>query len=107
MPRLPSREDGRIARWLVAEGESVAPGDVIAEIATTTATLEIEAAYEGRMDKILVPAGSSAVEMTYRLEWSELPVGSLLWLTPMSTDEVSISGLAKAVKIQRPPAASY
>ncbi len=61
MPQLPSREEGRLARWHVSEGQLVAPGDVIAEIETDTATLEIEAAGEGRIGRILVPAGRAVV----------------------------------------------
>jgi pyruvate dehydrogenase E1 component beta subunit len=63
MPALsPAMQGGRIAKWHVAEGQRVAAGDVIAEIATALATVEIEAVDEGRVEKILVPAGSSSVE---------------------------------------------
>jgi pyruvate dehydrogenase E1 component beta subunit len=55
--------DGRIARWHVSEGQSVAAGDILAEIATATATLELEAKNEGRVEKILVPAGTEAVKV--------------------------------------------
>jgi len=63
MPSVtPSMTDARIARWHVAEGQTVAPGDVLAEVATTTATLEIEAENEGRVERILVPAGTEGVK---------------------------------------------
>ncbi len=64
MPALsPSMTDGRIARWHVSEGQSIAAGDILAEIVTPTATLELEAKNEGRVEKILVPAGATAVKI--------------------------------------------
>ena len=48
-PVTPSMTDGKIARWHVAEGQSVAAGDLLVEVATPTATLEIEAEGEGRL----------------------------------------------------------
>jgi pyruvate dehydrogenase E1 component beta subunit len=64
MPRVvPSMADGRIERWHVAEGQSVAAGDVLAEIATSSATMEIEAKAEGRVERILVPAGTAGVKV--------------------------------------------
>ncbi len=58
---LPAATDGRLEKWYVAEGQEVAAGDVIAEIATGTATMEIEAESEGRVEKILVPAGAGPI----------------------------------------------
>lgn len=64
MPALsPSMTDGSIARWLVSEGQNVAAGDILAEIVTATATLELEAANEGFVEKILVPAGTAGVKI--------------------------------------------
>jgi pyruvate dehydrogenase E1 component beta subunit len=64
MPALSAAmKDGRIAKWHVREGQAVAAGDVIAEIATETATVEIEAKSEGRVEKILVPAGTAGVRV--------------------------------------------
>ena len=64
MPRLvPTMADGRIERWHVAEGQSVAVGDVLAEIATSSATMEIEAKAEGRVERILVPAGTAGIKV--------------------------------------------
>jgi pyruvate dehydrogenase E1 component beta subunit len=74
MPALsPSMTDGRIARWHVSEGQSVAAGDILAEIVTATATLELEAKNEGRVEKILVPAGAAAVKINtpIALIWAE------------------------------------
>ena len=58
---LPAATDGRLEKWHVAEGQQVAAGDIIAEIATGTATMEIEAESEGRVEKILVPAGAGPI----------------------------------------------
>ncbi len=64
MPALsPTMEDGKLARWLVKEGDNVAPGDVIAEIETDKATMEVEAVEEGTVARIVVPAGSEAVRI--------------------------------------------
>jgi pyruvate dehydrogenase E1 component beta subunit len=64
MPALsPTMEEGKLAKWMKAEGDSVAPGEVIAEIETDKATMEVEAVDEGRMGKILVPAGTEGVKV--------------------------------------------
>ncbi len=54
-------EKGNLTRWLKAEGDTVKPGDVIAEIETDKATMEVEAVDEGTLGKILVPAGTNDV----------------------------------------------
>ncbi len=62
MPTLsPTMTEGNLARWLVAEGESVAAGDVIAEIETDKATMEVEAVDEGVLGRIVVPEGTEGV----------------------------------------------
>ncbi|MFT5180623.1 MAG: pyruvate dehydrogenase E1 component beta subunit [Alphaproteobacteria bacterium] len=62
MPALsPTMTEGNLARWLKAEGDSVAPGDVLAEIETDKATMEVEAVDEGILGKILVPEGAEDV----------------------------------------------
>ena len=64
MPALsPTMEEGNLAKWLVKEGDSVSPGDVIAEIETDKATMEVEAIEEGTIAKIIVPEGSEAVKV--------------------------------------------
>lgn len=64
MPALsPTMEEGTLAKWLVKEGDTVAAGDVIAEIETDKATMEFEAVDEGRVGKILVPAGTANVKV--------------------------------------------
>lgn len=62
-PVTPTMTDGKIARWHVSEGQAVAAGDVLVEISTSAATLEIEASSGGRVERILVPAGTEGVKV--------------------------------------------
>lgn len=62
MPALsPTMEKGKLAKWLKKEGDEVRSGDVIAEIETDKATMEVEAVDEGRLGKIVVPEGTDDV----------------------------------------------
>ena len=62
MPALsPTMTEGKLARWLKKEGDAVSPGDVIAEIETDKAMMEVEAVDEGVIDKILVSEGTEGV----------------------------------------------
>src|SRR5215468_5550224 len=64
MPALsPTMEEGKLAKWLVKEGDDVKSGDIIAEIETDKATMEVEAVDEGRIGKILVPEGAQGVKV--------------------------------------------
>jgi len=64
MPALsPTMEEGTLAKWLVKEGDNIAPGDVIAEIETDKATMEVEAVEEGTVGKLLIPAGTENVKV--------------------------------------------
>lgn len=64
MPALsPTMEEGNLAKWLVKEGDKVGPGDVIAEIETDKATMEVEAVDEGTIAKILVEEGTENVKV--------------------------------------------
>ncbi|MXN66970.1 pyruvate dehydrogenase complex dihydrolipoamide acetyltransferase [Stappia sp. GBMRC 2046] len=64
MPALsPTMEEGNLAKWLVKEGDQIAPGDVIAEIETDKATMEVEAVEEGTVGKIVVAEGTSGVKV--------------------------------------------
>jgi pyruvate dehydrogenase E2 component (dihydrolipoamide acetyltransferase) len=59
MPALsPTMEKGKLAKWLVKEGDTVSSGDIIAEIETDKATMEVEAVDEGKVGKILVEEGT-------------------------------------------------
>ncbi|WP_374618839.1 pyruvate dehydrogenase complex dihydrolipoamide acetyltransferase [Devosia sp.] len=64
MPALsPTMEEGKLAKWHVKEGDSVSSGDVIAEIETDKATMEVEAVDEGKIGKIMVPEGTENVKV--------------------------------------------
>ena len=64
MPALsPTMEEGKLARWTKSEGDAVRSGDVIAEIETDKATMEVEAVDEGKLGRILVPAGTEGVKV--------------------------------------------
>jgi pyruvate dehydrogenase E2 component (dihydrolipoamide acetyltransferase) len=64
MPALsPTMEEGKLAKWLVKEGDTVKSGDILAEIETDKATMEFEAVDEGRIGKILVPEGTAGVKV--------------------------------------------
>ncbi|MET3790216.1 pyruvate dehydrogenase complex E1 component subunit beta [Aquamicrobium terrae] len=64
MPALsPTMEEGNLSKWLKNEGDQVVAGDVIAEIETDKATMEVEAVDEGTLGKILIPAGAEGVKV--------------------------------------------
>lgn len=64
MPALsPTMEEGNLAKWLVKEGDTISAGDVIAEIETDKATMEVEAVDEGKIGKILVAEGTEGVKV--------------------------------------------
>jgi pyruvate dehydrogenase E1 component beta subunit len=64
MPALsPTMEEGKLAKWLVSEGQEVKPGDIIAEIETDKATMEVEAADEGKVSKLLIAEGTEGVKV--------------------------------------------
>jgi pyruvate dehydrogenase E2 component (dihydrolipoamide acetyltransferase) len=64
MPALsPTMEEGTLAKWLVKEGDTVAAGDLLAEIETDKATMEFEAVDEGTISKIVIPEGTDGVKV--------------------------------------------
>lgn len=64
MPALsPTMEEGKLSKWLKKEGDKVSSGDVIAEIETDKATMEVEAVDEGVLGKVFVPEGSEGVKV--------------------------------------------
>ncbi|MFS8181654.1 pyruvate dehydrogenase complex dihydrolipoamide acetyltransferase [Pseudovibrio denitrificans] len=64
MPALsPTMEEGNLAKWLVKEGDAISAGDVIAEIETDKATMEVEAVDEGTIGKIMVAEGTEGVKV--------------------------------------------
>ncbi|RIY01590.1 pyruvate dehydrogenase complex E1 component subunit beta [Aureimonas flava] len=94
MPALsPTMEEGTLSKWVKQEGDSVAPGDVIAEIETDKATMEVEAIDEGTIGKILIEAGTEGVKVN-------TPIAILLAEGESADDAVSA-----APKSASPPAA--
>jgi pyruvate dehydrogenase E1 component beta subunit len=86
MPALsPTMEKGNLAKWLKKEGEAIKSGDVIAEIETDKATMEVEATDEGTLGKILIPEGTADVAVN-------TPIATIL------ADGESAADLAKAPK---------
>jgi len=84
MPALsPTMEKGNLAKWLKKEGEAIKSGDVIAEIETDKATMEVEATDEGTLGKILIPEGTADVAVN-------TPIATIL------ADGETASDLAKA-----------
>ncbi|OBZ94009.1 branched-chain alpha-keto acid dehydrogenase subunit E2 [Pararhizobium polonicum] len=64
MPALsPTMEEGNLAKWLVKEGDKVSSGDVLCEIETDKATMEVESVDEGTVAKLVVPAGTEGVKV--------------------------------------------
>src|ERR1700759_2915185 len=64
MPALsPTMEEGTLAKWHVKKGDAVKSGDVIAEIETDKATMEVEAVDEGTVEELLVPEGTEGVKV--------------------------------------------
>src|SRR5258707_3253712 len=84
MPALsPTMEKGNLSKWLKKEGEPIKSGDVIAEIETDKATMEVEATDEGTLGKILIPEGTNDVAVN-------TPIATIL------ADGESAADLAKA-----------
>jgi pyruvate dehydrogenase E1 component beta subunit len=84
MPALsPTMEKGNLSKWLKKEGEAIKSGDVIAEIETDKATMEVEATDEGTLGKILIPEGTADVAVN-------TPIATIL------SDGESVADLGKA-----------
>ena len=100
MPALsPTMTEGTLAKWVKSEGDSVAPGDVIAEIETDKATMEVEAVDEGTLAKILVPAGT---DVTFELDLGNPDVVAYLQHA-LNEGIVSLSVTSMATAVQGGP----
>ncbi|MBX5227996.1 pyruvate dehydrogenase complex dihydrolipoamide acetyltransferase [Rhizobium sp. NLR9b] len=98
MPALsPTMEEGNLSKWLVKEGDTVRSGDVIAEIETDKATMEVEAVDEGTVAKLVVPAGTEGVK-----------VNALIAVLAADGEDVAAAasgaGSAAPAKAEAPPA---
>src|ERR1700712_1133208 len=86
MPALsPTMEKGNLAKWLKKEGDKVKSGDVIAEIETDKATMEVEAVDEGTLAKIVVPEGTQ-----------DVPVNQIIAVLAGDGEDVKAAGAAPA-----------
>src|SRR5215467_8519982 len=93
MPALsPTMEKGNLAKWLKKEGDPVKAGDIIAEIETDKATMEVEAADEGVLAKIVVPEGTT-----------DVPVNQLIAVLAGEGEDVKTA--AEQASQSAPPAA--
>ncbi|OCK56885.1 pyruvate dehydrogenase complex E1 component subunit beta [Bradyrhizobium sp. LMTR 3] len=100
MPALsPTMEKGNLAKWLKKEGETIKSGDVIAEIETDKATMEVEATDEGTLGKILIPEGTADVAVN-------TPIATILADGESAADLGKASAPAQAAKAAEsaPPA---
>ena len=100
MPALsPTMEKGNLSKWLKKEGEAIKSGDVIAEIETDKATMEVEAADEGTLGKILVPEGTADVAVN-------TPIAVILGEgeDKAALSKVKLSQQAKSAESAPPPA---
>jgi pyruvate dehydrogenase E1 component beta subunit len=96
MPALsPTMTEGKLARWLKKVGEEIKAGDVIAEIETDKATMEVEAVDEGKLSSILVEEGTEGVAVN-------TPIAEIGVLTPRPA-RPSLSGTG--VRPRRSPCA--
>ena len=90
MPALsPTMEKGNLAKWLKKEGDKVKSGDVIAEIETDKATMEVEAVDEGTIAKILVPEGTQ-----------DVPVNDIIAVLAGDGEDVKAAGAGAAARLQ-------
>jgi len=88
MPALsPTMEKGNLAKWLKKEGDKVKSGDVIAEIETDKATMEVEAVDEGTIARIVVPEGTQ-----------DVPVNDVIAVLASDGEDVKAAGSAAAAK---------
>lgn len=96
MPALsPTMEKGNLAKWLKKEGDKVKSGDVIAEIETDKATMEVEAVDEGTLAKILVPEGTQ-----------DVPVNNVIAVLAGEGEDVKAAGAGAAAAPPKPAPAA-
>jgi pyruvate dehydrogenase E1 component beta subunit len=94
MPALsPTMEEGKLAKWMVKEGDAVKAGDVIAEIETDKATMEVEAVDEGTLGKILISEGTEGVKVN-------TPIAVIL----AEGEDASAAAAAPPAKAEQPKA---
>jgi pyruvate dehydrogenase E1 component beta subunit len=114
MPALsPTMEEGTLAKWLVKEGDTVAAGDILAEIETDKATMEFEAVDEGTMGKILIAAGTEGVKVNTPIavllndgeDASAAPAAAAPAATPAAAPALAEAEASRAPAAAKTPAA--
>ena len=106
MPALsPTMEEGKLARWLVKEGDEVRSGDILAEIETDKATMEFEAVDEGTVGKLLVAEGTEGVKVGTVIALIGEDGAAAAPAPVAAPDPVATPAAAPAVEAAPPPAA--
>ena len=103
MPALsPTMTEGNLAKWLKQEGDAVEPGDIIAEIETDKATMEIEAVDEGVLGRILVAEGTEGIAVN-------APIALLLaeGEDPASLDAAAAEAAVPQQRARCPPSQTF
>ena len=112
MPALsPTMEEGKLAKWLVKEGDVVKSGTLLAEIETDKATMEFEAVDEGRIGKILVAEGTEGVKVNAPIailldEGEKADATPAAAAAPKVDIPAAMKDIAAAVKAEAVPAAA-
>ena len=109
MPALsPTMEEGKLAKWLVKEGQAIKPGDIIAEIETDKATMEVEAVDEGKVSKLLVAEGTEGVKVNTPIAMLDGEGGAAEKPAPRGSpppggEGLGVGGTPKANVLRSPP----
>ncbi len=107
MPALsPTMTEGKLAKWLVKEGDRVTSGTILAEIETDKATMELEAVDEGRIGKLLIEAGSEAVPVNHPIATLLADGESAAARVPPSAPAAKAAPATVAAPAQKPAAAA-
>ena len=105
MPALsPTMTEGKLAKWLKKEGDAVKSGDVIAEIETDKATMEVEAVDEGILTRILVPEGTENVAVNSPI--AEMDGGAVGKAAPAPAPVAAAAPMAASGPSPVPPTSS-
>ena len=104
MPALsPTMEEGKLSKWLVKQGDTVKPGDVLAEIETDKATMEVESVDSGKVTEILIPEGTEGVKVNTPIavilgEGETAPAPTPVARTAPEPSEAPVVAAAKAAE---------
>ena len=109
MPALsPTMTEGKLSKWLKAKGDAVKAGDILAEIETDKATMEVEAVDEGVLEQILVAEGTENVAVNTPiavLRGDDEAAGAIPEAAPTSKPQANVESKAEAPKAEAPRAA--